>query len=153
MAVLTGFEGSLYYAGSVVAHVRNWSLTVTRDVIETTSLGDGDRTYVQGLRGATGTATILYANDLSDAQYGIWNEIFRKIDCDENKDPKRLAFQFDRCKNENVVEGSSIGFAGYVTSFTHSVSVGEAQAATINFTATGPLIDRNGSVEGNPYPD
>ena len=78
MAVLTGFEGALYHGvvtenedgdeSSVVwtqvAHVRNWSITVTRDVLETTGLGDGDRTYVQGLRGATGTATILYDDEV-----------------------------------------------------------------------------------------
>ena len=79
MAVLTGFEGALYYEGAQIAHVRNWSVTVTRDVLETTGLGDGDRTYVQGLRGATGTATILYDDEVSVGEYSLWNEIFAEL--------------------------------------------------------------------------
>ena len=71
MAVLTGFEGALYYEGTQIAHVRNWSVSVTRDVLETTGLGDGDRTYVQGLRGATGTATILYDDEVGAGEYKI----------------------------------------------------------------------------------
>ena len=162
MAVLTGFEGALYHGvvqetteadGSItetvtwtqVAHVRNWSITVTRDVLETTGLGDGDRTYVQGLRGATGTATILYDDEVNEDEYDLWNEIFRRINCNEDKTSNRLKFKFNNC-----VAGDSDGkitFRGYVTSFTHNVSVGEVQTATINFTSSGEIND------GNPYPN
>ena len=145
MAVLTGFEGALYYEGAQIAHVRNWSITVTRDVLETTGLGDGDRTYVQGLRGATGTATILYDDEVTADEYNFWNEIFRRINCNEDKSPKKLKFKFDNCI-ANASDGK-IDFSGYVTSFTHSVSVGEVQTATINFTSTGEVND------GNPYPN
>ena len=145
MAVLTGFEGALYYEGTQIAHVRNWSVTVTRDVLETTGLGDGDRTYVQGLRGATVRQQILYDDEVGLGEYSLWNEIFRRINCQESKDPKKLKFKFDNCiSGEN---DGKIDFSGYVTSFTHSVSVGEVQTATINFTSTGVVND------GSPYPN
>ena len=160
MAVLTGFEGALYHGVTTtdaggnetttwveVAHVRNWSITVTRDVLETTSLGDGDRTYVQGLRGATGTATILYDNEIEEDGFKIWNEIFRRINCNEDKTPNKLKFKFDNCLGVGKEEDGQIFFNGYVTSFTHNVAVGEVQSATINFTSTGPVHD------GNPYPN
>ena len=142
-----------------IAHVRNWSVTVTRDVLETTALGDGDRTYVQGLRGATGTATILYDNDVTTEGYKLWNEIFRRINCSEDKAPNKLKFKFDNCygsRGGDTFEGGDetnnesdgqIFFNGYVTSFTHNVAVGEVQAANISFTSTGPVHD------GNPYPN
>ena len=145
MAVLTGFEGALYYEGTQIAHVRNWSVTVTRDVLETTGLGDGDRTYVQGLRGATGTATILYDDEVGAGEYSLWNEIFRRINCSESKDPKKLKFKFDNCISGQ--DDGKIDFSGYVTSFTHNVAVGEVQSATISFTSTGEVND------GNPYPN
>ena len=102
MAVLTGFEGALYLqkAGLKLRprQLRNWSITVTRDVLETTGLGDGDRTYVQGLRGATGTATILYDDEVdAESEYDLWNEIFRRINCNEDKTAKKLKFKFDNC--------------------------------------------------------
>ena len=146
MGVLTGFEGALYYGDKQVAHCRNWSITVTRDALETTSLGDGDRTYTLGLRGATGTATILYDNSQDpNTDYAIWNEIFKDIDCDEVKDSTVLRFVFDTCSSV-ADDGASVEFPGFITSFSHSVSVGEVQSATINFTATGKTIDNQ------PYP-
>ena len=59
MAVLTGAQGALSN-GSTVAKVRSWSLTVNRDALEDTCIGSDDRSYVKGLRGASGNATVLY---------------------------------------------------------------------------------------------
>ena len=70
---------------------------------------------------------------------------FRRISCNEDKSPKKLKFKFDNC-----IAGANDGkidFSGYVTSFTHNVSVGEVQTATISFTSTGEIND------GNPYPN
>ena len=60
MAVLTGSTGALRYNNNKVAKVRSWSLTINKDALEDTCLGTYDRSYVQGLYGATGSATILY---------------------------------------------------------------------------------------------
>ena len=98
----------------------------------------------KGLRGATGTATILYDDEVSESEYDLWNEIFRRINCNEDKTAKRMKFKFDNCVAG--ADDGKITFLGYVTSFTHSVSVGEVQTATITFTSTGEIND------GNPYP-
>ena len=149
MTVLTGFEGGLFYGEDRnnpqrIAHCRNWSLTVTRDAVETTALGDSDRTYTMGLRGATGTATILYDDAITAATgLDLWNELFTTIDCNEDKSEKHISFQFDKCSTGQ----GRISFDGFITSFSHSVSVGEAQAATISFTASGAPLD------STPYPD
>ena len=143
MAVLTGFEGSLYdTTGVKIAHCRNWSVTVNRDALETTSLGDGDRTYVKGLRGTTGTATILYDPEDTNT-VNLLNKIFADINCDEEKDAiDDFIFQFDKCQNTD----GAINFKGMITSMTHSVSVGDVQTCNINFQASGtPYSNR-------PYP-
>jgi hypothetical protein len=60
MAVITGRDGELRYQGSRVAKCRQFSIEVDRDALDTTTLGDEDRTYVSGLRGSSGTATVIY---------------------------------------------------------------------------------------------
>ena len=84
MAVLSGFEGGLYYDGVRVVNVRSWSVTVSRDTLETTSLGSSDRTYTLGLRGTTGTATLLYDTSISGTELNFWNTIFGTIDCSDS---------------------------------------------------------------------
>ena len=60
MAVLTGAHGALKYEGRTVGKCRDWSLNINRDALEDTCLGENDRTYVKGLRGAAGSATMFY---------------------------------------------------------------------------------------------
>ena len=59
MAVLTGVNGELLINGITVAKCRSFSLNQQRDAIEVTPLGDEWRTYVSGLKGATGSASVL----------------------------------------------------------------------------------------------
>ena len=135
MSVLTGFEGALYYDNVQVANCRNWSITVTRDTLETTTLGDTDRTYNPGLRGASGTATVLYDNSTSGTALNFWNKIFDTIDCNEDKTATPVRFVFNDCnspKGEFVLDV-------FITSWTHSVSVGEVQAVTVQFQVSGDV--------------
>ena len=53
--------------------VRDATIDIARDVLETTNLGQSSRTYVTGLRGATGSATLLYENSLLDDVYAKIN--------------------------------------------------------------------------------
>lgn len=64
MAVYTGLGGSIASgagAGTKIANIKNWSLTVDVASNDTTSFGDTNTTAVQGLRNATCQA----AGDLS----------------------------------------------------------------------------------------
>ena len=165
MTVLTGFEGKLYFEDQFVGRCRNWSVTVNRDALETTQLGVSDRTYTLGLRGATGTATLLYDNGKQETpasssavgQHALLNSIFDDINCQQStKDPSKLAFQFDRCFKDNIDgdDDGSLHFYGYITSMTHSVSVGEVQTCNITFQVTGKLQTKayTGSAT-EPYPN
>jgi hypothetical protein len=53
--------------------VRNASIDISRDTLETTNLGESSRAYVTGLRGASGSATLLYENSLLDDVYAKIN--------------------------------------------------------------------------------
>jgi len=70
MATYFGSDGSvkLVTSGGSVAQVGellNWTVTMTTDAVENTSMGDTNRTYVKGL--STGTASMSLYLDPDDA--------------------------------------------------------------------------------------
>lgn len=122
--VLTGADGQLKYQGSTVGKVRDWSVTVSRDALEDTCLGDYDRTYVPGLRGSTGTATVLYDPENVVATQFI-NSIFG------NSADDAVDFVFNRHDNQ------SFTCRGFVTNVSTNVSVGAVQAVSVSFQISG----------------
>ena len=123
--VLTGADGQLKYQGATIGKVRDWSITVTKDALEDTCLGDYDRSYVQGLRGTTGSATILYDPGNVNAN-SLLNSIFSNAETVETLD-----FVFHRSDNK------SFSCVGFVTNASESVSVGSVQAVSISFQVSG----------------
>ena len=60
MATLTGNNGAVSINGVAVASVRNFSIEMTADTIETTTMGTDVRTYVSGLSQFSGSADIYF---------------------------------------------------------------------------------------------
>lgn len=129
MAVLTGATGELKYQGQKVAKCRDWSLNISRDALEDTCIGADDRSYVKGLRGAAGTATILY--DPSDsAGNELLNSIFDNTASDD------LDFVF------NEPAGGRFRCKGFLTGISPAVAVGSVQAVPCSFQISGPIDGR-----------
>ena len=122
--VLTGADGQLKYQGQVVGKVRDWSMTVSKDALEDTCIGDYDRTYVAGLRGTTGSATVLYDPENSVAASFV-NSVFG------NSSNDTLDFVF------NKVDNQSFTCKGFVTNISTSVAVGTVQAVSVTFQVSG----------------
>lgn len=129
MAVLTGATGALRYEGQTVGKCRNWTLQIQRDALETTCVGEEDRTYVKGLRGATGSATVLYDPDDAPTR-ALLNSIF------DNTSGDTVEFVF------NQPAGGRFQCEAILTTVNPSVSVGEVQAVALNFTVTGAIDGR-----------
>ena len=123
--VLTGADGQLKYQGATIGKVRDWSITVTKDALEDTCLGDYDRSYVQGLRGTTGSATILYDPGNVNAN-ALLNSIFNNVESVETLD-----FVFHKSDNK------SFSCVGFITNVSESVSVGAVQAVSVSFQVSG----------------
>ena len=69
MAILTGNNGVLKIdnaagTATTVAEVRNFSLEITRDTIETTTMSKDVRSYVAGLSTFSGSADIYFDPDI-----------------------------------------------------------------------------------------
>ena len=127
MAVRTGSSGALRYEGASVAKCRNWSLDIARDALETTCIGGDDREYVKGLRGATGSATILYDPDDNGAR-ALLNSIFNNAAGDS------VEFIFNSGGANDSFECEAL-----LTSVGQAVSVGEVQAVSVAFQVTGAI--------------
>jgi hypothetical protein len=125
MAVLTGSNGQLKYEGTPVAKCRDWSISVSADGLETTCLAGYDRTYVKGLRGTTGSATLLY-DPTDKSGVALLNSIF----LDENNTDS-LQFVLDKA------DGTQFDCEGFLTSVSPSISVGAVQAVSVSFQVSG----------------
>jgi predicted secreted protein len=60
MTAIVGNAGALKLNGQVVAELRNWTLEMTSDTIETTNMGDATRQYVKGLASFSGSADAYF---------------------------------------------------------------------------------------------
>jgi hypothetical protein len=133
--IFTGKDGLLLLDGVEQVKVTNWSLTGNLEMLETTSLGDNQRSYCPGVQDFSGSATLLYYNDgtgRNDAALALRKVL--RIDGVSQGDTVDMRLR--------LVEGDSnhdVRLATYVTSVSFGASVGEVSSAQINFQGTGAL--------------
>lgn len=72
-SALVGNAGVISVDGVNVAEVRNYSIEITADTIETTTMGaaNSGRTYVKGLSTFSGTADVYWDDSHFDASTGV----------------------------------------------------------------------------------
>jgi len=133
--IFTGKDGRLLLDGVDQVKVTNWSLTGNLEMLETTSLGDNQRSYCPGVQDFSGSATLLYYNDgagRNDAALALRKVL--RIDGVSEGDTVDMRLR--------LVEGSTnhdVRLATYITSVSFGASVGEVSSAQINFQGTGAL--------------
>ncbi len=103
--------------------VRDASIDISRDILETTNLGESSRVYVTGLRGASGSATLLYENSLLD-------DVYAKINTDS---------QGSITATLTLTTGKTISGSVLITSVGSTVTVGDVTSTNVAFTFTGDL--------------
>ena len=135
--VYTGRDGRLLLDGTEQIKVTNWTLTGSLEMLETTTLGESQRTYTPGIQEFNGSATLLYYNDgtgRNDAAVALKKVLRISGVSDGDTVDMRL----------RLVEGSTnhdVRLTTYITSVTFGASVGEVSSAQINFQATGALSE------------
>jgi hypothetical protein len=135
--IYTGRDGRLLIDGVDQIKVTNWTLTGSLEMLETTSLGDSQRSYAPGVQEFNGSATLLYFNDgtgRNDAATAL-KKVLRISGVTET-DTVDLRLR--------LVEGttnSDVRLTAYVTSVSFGASVGDISSAQINFQGTGALTE------------
>lgn len=137
MGFYTGRSGSLKVGspGKTVAKIRDWSLESTVELLSTNSIDSNFNTFTPGVRGATGSATLLLYR-LEGESTATYTDAFGVLR-DSNimggyaaSQSDKLTFELNAGPNAN----DDIIFKGYITSASMSVSTGELSTVSINFT-------------------
>lgn len=119
----TGANGSFTING-YTGVVRNATVDISRDALETTNLGDYSRTYTPGLIGATGNATFIYEAEIKS------NLIANVLSTAVSRDtPISVTL--------TVGTGQTIAGNVFITQVGTSVSVGDVTSTNIAFQFTG----------------
>lgn len=119
----TGANGSFVIKG-YTGVVRNATVDISRDALETTNLGDYSRTYTPGLIGATGSATFIYESEVKS------NLIANVLNTTTARDtPVAVTL--------TVGTGQTLAGNVFITQVGTSVSVGDVTSTNVAFQFTG----------------
>jgi hypothetical protein len=119
----TGANGSFTING-YTGVVRNATVDISRDALETTNLGDYSRTYTPGLVGATGNATFIYEAEIKS------NLIANVLNTTTARDtPVAVTL--------TVGTGQTLAGNVFITQVGTSVSVGDVTSTNVAFQFTG----------------
>ncbi len=119
----TGANGSFIING-YTGVVRNATVDISRDALETTNLGDYSRTYTPGLIGATGNATFIYEAEIKS------NLIANALNTASSRDTP-IAVTL------TVGTGQTLAGSVFITQVGTSVSVGDVTSTNVAFQFTG----------------
>ena len=140
MGFYTGRSGSLVFDSKPVAKIRDWSVETTVELLYTNTIDSAVNTFTPGIKGATGSATLMYYRLESGESAGFtqFTALLSKIMKGGAAEPT------DRVLLELNVGGAAaddIMFNAYITSAQVSVSTGELSVVPIQFTMDGDFID------------
>lgn len=133
MAVKTSATAKLQFAASGstyadIAKVRDVTLNINRDALETTGLNDADRTYAYGIRSTSGSGTLIY--DPTDAAtVAIMDQIFSTTEALSS-----LKLVLDTGGSSGTISSED---GVLITAIGASVSVGELVTVPVSFTISG----------------
>lgn len=135
MAFYRGQQGTVFFdkdsSGSIteIAAVRSWSMTVEKDVLETTAQGAIYKANVGGLLAGTGSMEVMY--DAPSA--GDKLDLLKDVNTATDEGNAFVELYLDETGGKKITGSIVISSAEY------GATVGELQVVTINFTTTGAI--------------
>jgi hypothetical protein len=135
MAFYRGEQGTVFFdkdsSGGIseIAAVRSWSMTVEKDVLETTAQGATYKANIGGLISGSGTMEVMY--DAPSA--GDKLDLIRDVNVATDEGNASVELYLDETGGKKIT-GSIV-----VTSADYGATVGELEMVTVNFTMTGAI--------------
>lgn len=138
MGFYTGRSGSIRYAGKKMAKVRDWSLESTVELLSTNTIESTSNTFTPGVKGATGTATLLYYR-LEGTESNTYTQFTQLLEATNVLDTGSVTTANKVTLELEVGSGADddITFDAYITSVSVGVSTGELSTVNISFTVDG----------------
>jgi len=133
MAFYRGEQGSVKFdeAGSAAAAIlstRAWNMTIEKESMDTTALGDTYRGNIGGLISGSGTVEVLYTATSGDETNTFIEDVNRATD--EGGALFEL-YLYSTTKK--------ITFGGVITSAEYTATVGEIDVITMSFVTNGAI--------------
>ena len=135
--VYSGRDGVMQLAGTTLAKVVNFSLSANLETLETTTLSENIRSYTPGISGYSGSATLLYYKDDTNAinTTDLLNKLYKTGTTGvSSSDTVELTFRW-----VDGTDNNDIKLTAYVTSASIGAATGDIVRAEIAFQGTGAL--------------
>ena len=113
-----------------VSDLRAWNLSITKDLQETTKMGDTSKSFIGGLISGEGSATLLY-NPSGNSDYQAFID-----DVLVTGDAGDALFELFP---DSAQSAKKIGFAGIITNAEYGATLGEIQEVNITFITNGAI--------------
>lgn len=135
MATLRGEQGTVQFdaAGTTNATIvgtRSWSLTITKETLDTSKHGDTFRSFVGSMVSGSGTVELVYDPDAT-GQAGFLEDVVTTAD------PADATFELFTTGSATGTD--SVSFAGIITDMEITSTVGELVIVSCNFITSGTI--------------
>ena len=135
MAAIKGDVGKIMFHNAAgteadVSGVRSWSLSITKDTMETTVNGDTAKTFIGGLISGEGSAELIYDPSGNSDYQACIDDVITTGDAGD------ALFELFP---DSAQSAKKIGFSGIITSAEYGATLGEIQIINISFITTGAI--------------
>ena len=135
MATIRGEQGTVQFdaAGGIKATIvgtRSWSLTITKETLDTSVHGDTFRSFVGSMVSGSGTVELVYDPDAT-GQAGFIEDVVTTAD------PADATFELFTTGTTTGTD--SVSFAGIITDMEITSTVGELVIVSCNFITSGTI--------------
>ena len=113
-----------------VASTRSWSLSITKDTLETTNQGDTAKTFVGGLISGEGSVVLLYESAGNSDYQSFIDDVLTTGDA---------ADALFELFPDSATSAKKISFSGIITGAEYSATLGEIEVITVNFITSGAI--------------
>lgn len=145
MAHVSGQHGRLLLDDAEVAKVRDWSINLQHQPLDTTTLGDTDRVKTHGLRSYSGSGTLLYYQENDSNLARITGDTFHEASgqpsdktfgrtAAEPNAPVKLELRVTSTITDKII------IYAYITSVNITCATGEVVQAAFTFEGHGAPI-------------
>tara|TARA_R100000234_G_scaffold117329_1_gene95613 strand:+ start:2704 stop:3123 length:420 start_codon:yes stop_codon:yes gene_type:complete len=135
MAAIRGDIGKVMFHNAAgteaeVAGTRSWSLSVTKDTLETTVQGKTSKEFVGGLISGEGSAELIYDNAGNSDYLAFVEDVLTTADAGD------ALFELFPDKDAS---SKKLAFSGIITSAEFGATLGETQIINVSFITNGAI--------------
>ena len=136
MATIRGEQGAVQFepAGgskATVVGTRSWSLSTTKETLDTTKQGDTFRSFIGSLISGSGTVELVYDPDAT-GQATFLEDVITAAD------PADATFEL--FTTGTTAGADSVSFAGIITDMEITSNVGELVVVSCSFITSGAVV-------------